>query len=305
MTIFLITGCASGLGRHLTGAALRRGHQVLATDLDFDALQEAAEEDAWIHGSKAERCALLPLDVTSPEDWDHALDAVPERFEAPLDVLINNAGYLDPGWVHELSPEQIERQLAVNTRGTILGTRAAAQVMIGPAEDTGPAGGHRGHIVNIASLAGVAAIPGISVYSASKFAVRGFSLAAAEELAPRGIAVTAVCPDAIATPMLDLQLDYEEAALSFSAPRILAVEDVEDVLFRVVLPKRPLEVLLPRSRGWTAKLANLFPRITRPIAARLRKVGERKRQKLRQAPGGGTGAEPPPGDRSPGSETPP
>lgn len=286
MSTVLLSGCASGLGRHLAGVFLARGDRVVATDLDFTTLQQVAAEDGWT-GSDADRCALLPLDVTSPQAWDEALAAARERFGPRLDVVVNNAGYLEPAWVHEVTPEQIERHLAVNVRGVMLGTRAAARAMLEQTPDpatgstTRGSSGHRGHIVNIASLAGVAGVPGLAVYSASKFAVRGFSLAAAEELAPHGIAVTAVCPDAIHTPMLDLQVDYEEAALTFSAPRVLSVQDVERVLIRKVLPKRPLEVLVPGSRGWTAKVASAFPRLARPIVRRLWKVGEHRRRQWR------------------------
>lgn len=283
MSTVLLSGCASGLGRHLAGVFLARGDRVVATDLDFTTLQQVAAEDGWT-GSAADRCALLPLDVTSPQAWDEALAAARERFGPRLDVVVNNAGYLEPAWVHEVTPEQIERHLAVNVRGVMLGTRAAARTMLAQASsepEARSASGRNGHIVNIASLAGVAAIPGLAIYSASKFAVRGFSLAAAEELAPHGIAVTAVCPDAIHTPMLDLQVDYEETALTFSAPRVLSVQDVERVIFRKVLPKRPLEVLVPGSRGWTAKVASAFPRLARPIARRLWKVGERRRRQWR------------------------
>ena len=76
-----------------------------------------------------------------------------------------------------------------------------------------------GHIVNIASLASLVPSPGLALYSASKYAVRAFSLAAAEELREHGVAVTTVCPDAVRTAMLDKQLDYPEAALTFTAPR--------------------------------------------------------------------------------------
>lgn len=260
---------------------LARGDRVVATDVDFTTLRQVAAEDGWTgsgDGSGADRCALLPLDVTSPQAWDEALAATRQRFGPRLDVVVNNAGYLEPAWIHEVTPEQIERHLSVNVRGVMLGTRAAARAMLDQGDGTA---GPRGHIVNIASLAGVAAVPGIAVYSASKFAVRGFSLAAAEELAPHGIAVTAICPDAIHTPMLDLQVDYEEAALSFSSSRVLSVHDVERVLIRKVLPKRPLEVLVPGSRGWTAKVASAFPRLARPIARRLWKVGEKRRRRWR------------------------
>ncbi len=118
-----------------------------------------------------------------------------------------------PGHTPELLDGDVELQIGVNLKGVIYGTREAARLMLRQ-----PDLARRGHIVNIASLAALAPIPGLTVYSATKYAVRAFSLAAAEELRPLGIAVTVVCPDAVKTPMLDLQVGYEEAALTFTAP---------------------------------------------------------------------------------------
>jgi 3-oxoacyl-[acyl-carrier protein] reductase len=117
-----------------------------------------------------------------------------------------------------------------------------------------------GHIINIASLAALAPVPGIALYSASKYAVRGFSLAAAQELRPHGVAVTVICPDAVDTPMLDRQIDQDAAAMSFSGARFLTVDDVSAAVLGRALPKRPLEIHLPRSRALLARIADLFPR---------------------------------------------
>src|SRR5205823_4569252 len=110
-----------------------------------------------------------------------------------------------------------------------------------------------GHIINIASMAALAPIPGISLYSASKYAVRGFSLAAAQELRAHGVYVTVVCPDAVQTPMLDAQLAHDEAAATFSGPRLLTVEEVGRAIIGQGLARRPLEIYLPPSRGWLAR----------------------------------------------------
>jgi 3-oxoacyl-[acyl-carrier protein] reductase len=146
----------------------------------------------------------------------------------------------------------------------IHGTRAAAAVMVAQ---------RAGHIVNMGSLAALAPVPGISLYSASKFAVRGFSLAAAEELRPHGVFVTVVCPDAVRTPMLDLQVGYKEAALTFSGPRALTVEEIGDVILRDVLVRRPREAIVPRTRGWLAKLASLAPDLAAVLRPGLEKKG--------------------------------
>lgn len=262
---FVLTGCASGIGRHLTGELLRRGHRVLATDVDRAALETAAE--SW----PSNNLRLLTLDVRQPGEWEAALDDTETAWQG-FDVLLNIAGVLRPAKVQDITDDDIHRQIDINLKGVIFGTRAAARRLL-PRGD--------GHIINIASLASLAPIPGLSLYSASKYAVRGFSLAAAEELHSQGIAVTTVCPDAVATPMLDLQLDYDEAALTFTAPRFLTVEDISRLLLGKVLRRRPLLISLPRHRALLARIADLFPRSQRPIAALLQRMGRRRQEALR------------------------
>lgn len=242
---FLITGCASGIGRHLAERAVTAGHQLLATDLDAAALAREAQRLGW----RAPQVDHCPLDVRDANAWPAVIDRAVQTF-GRLDVVMNVAGVIQPGYVHEISPETVLLHIDVNARGVMLGTQAAARQMVRQ--------GH-GHIINISSMAGIAPIPGIASYSASKFAVRGFSLAVAHELRSHGVSVTCVCPDAVETPMLDLQMTHEAAALTFSAKRFLTVEDVGRAIFERALPRRPLEITLPRSRGWLAKLTSLWP----------------------------------------------
>jgi 3-oxoacyl-[acyl-carrier protein] reductase len=264
----VLTGCASGIGRHLAATLSDRGHSILATDLDEKALTVEAERRGW----RADRVLLRKLDVRSEQEWDAALDAVTAGFGG-VDVVLNIAGVLRPGYVHELTAEDIDLHLDVNVKGVVLGTRAAARRMI-PAR--------KGHIINFGSLASLVPVPGLSLYSASKFAVRGFSLAAATELLPYGIAVTAVLPDAVETPMLDLQVNYAEAAMTFSGDRALTVEEIEALLVEQVLPERPLEVTIPASRGAVARLANAAPGVWQRLAPFLLKKGLRRQAAIKR-----------------------
>ena len=267
----VITGCASGIGRHLADEALARGHRVLATDVNLEALVDHAAEARW----PEERARTERLDVRDADAWERLIGIAEGEWGA-IDVLLNVAGFLHPGLVAESTVEDVDRHVDINVKGVIFGTRAAARRMI----ENGS-----GHIVNIASLASLAPIPGIALYSASKYAVRAFSLAVAEELRPRGVAVTTVCPDAVATPMLDLQLDFPEAALTFTAPRVLTVEDLSRTVFGRVLERRPLIVTLPRWRGWLARLGDLSPRSARLLAKIMARQGLRKQQALKDASG--------------------
>jgi len=264
----VLTGCASGIGRHLTGVLVKQGHRVVATDVNLGVLEKSAKDDAW----DANNVKITRLDVRESADWESALDLATKEF-GDLDVVMNVAGVLKPGWVHDVTAEDVDFHLDINVKGTVLGTRAAANrfMKLG-----------RGHIVNIGSLASLAAAPGIGLYVASKFAVRGFTLAAATELARHGIAVTLVMPDAVQTPMLDLQVHYEEAAMTFSGPRALTVEDIEKAILEEVLPKRPLEVVLPLSRGLLARAANAAPALARRIEPMLTKKGRAQQEKIKR-----------------------
>ncbi|RMG49985.1 MAG: SDR family oxidoreductase [Acidobacteria bacterium] len=249
--IVMLTGCASGIGRRLAEALIARGHVVIATDINLEKLQEQARARRWSERSAGspDRIWLRRLDVRDGAAWEGVLADVVATFGG-IDVLMNVAGYIRPGWVHELDSEDVHRHLDINAKGVILGTQAAARQMVEQ---------RRGHIINFASMAALAPIPGLALYSASKYAVRAFSLAAAEELRPHGVFVTVICPDAVRTPMFERQKEFEEAALTFSAPRVFTVEEISDIVLNRVLRRRPREVFIPRRRGWLARFVDLFP----------------------------------------------
>jgi len=265
----LITGAASGIGRHLVGAFLRRGERVAATDVSYERLLEVAAVDAWC-GSGADPTAvrLAALDVRDPRAWEAVWDAA-EAALGPIDRVLNVAGFLAPDWIEHASDGDIERHFDVNAKGVVYGTRCAARRMIPR---------HAGHIINIGSLASLSPVPGLSLYAASKFAVRGFSLSVALELADKGVAVTVVLPDAVQTPMLDLQRPRPEAALTFSGGRVLTPADIEATLVEV-LRTRPLEVAIPASRGALARFASAMPGLGQRLLPLLRALGRRRQIK--------------------------
>ena len=96
----------------------------------------------------------------------------------------------------------------INIKGVMFGTKFASDLM---ANMPGPGG----HIINFASLGAVAPVSGVTLYIASKYAVRGFSLCASKDLAPLNLHVSCVCPDAVKTAMVDLQLHFEASALAY------------------------------------------------------------------------------------------
>lgn len=260
----LVTGAASGIGAALTERLARRGHCVLALDVDADALHERyAGDDAVVTGV---------LDVRDAAAWDRTIDAVTSQ-AGRLDFCFNVAGVVRPGWVPSIAADDVDLVIDVNLKGVIHGTRAAARAMAHQ--------GH-GHIVNVASLAALAPVPGMALYVASKYGVRGFSLAAGHELRELGVFVTTVCPDAVDTPMLDLQVDNPAAAMTFSgAAHPLTVDDVVDAIVGRVMTSRPLEIALPLHRGLLARAGDLAPGVAARVDPLLRRRGlraQRRRQ---------------------------
>jgi 3-oxoacyl-[acyl-carrier protein] reductase len=261
VTTALITGCGSGIARHLTTVLSKRGYQILATDVNYGALEKNAQELNWDSGN----VILKKLDVRSAGQWQEAVDLV-VRTWGKLDVCMNIAGFAIQGFVHDFPLEHLDLHIDINTKGAILGTRFAAQQMLTQGS---------GHIINMCSLAGLAPVPGISLYSASKFALRGFSLAAYYELKPRGIDISIVEPDLVDTAKLKTQLIYgdEAAAVGFSARKILKEEDIEKVFLTKVLRDRVLEISIPISRGWMCKIAGNFPKLAGRLYKTMAKDG--------------------------------
>lgn len=262
--VFIVTGAASGIGLALVQQLLARQERVCACDIDVNALEKLREAHS------PEQLMLQKLDVRHAQDWKTMVEQVKAQW-LRVDVLCNVAGVLRENWIADSSESDVHFHFDINVKGTIFGVQAVTPTMIAQKS---------GHIINVASLAALAPVPGLALYSASKFAVRGYSLAAGMELAEHGVAVTTICPDAVQTPMLDQQKDKEQAALTFSGTRALTAQEVVDAII-AALDHKPLEVILPPSRGVVAKLANSFPAIAARQVNRMRQIGIKRQAKIR------------------------
>ncbi|MFT6123534.1 MAG: 3-oxoacyl-[acyl-carrier protein] reductase [Oleiphilaceae bacterium] len=268
--IVWLTGSASGIGLHLTDLFQKLNYQVIATDINEEAMHKAATEKKWHVG----RMLIRKLNVCQKESWQLVFDEAIERF-GKIDIFLNIAGYVKPGFLLETPLEELDKHIDVNLKGAIYGCHIIGQQMLKQSN---------GHIINIASLAGIAPVPGMGYYSTSKLGIRGYSLILAQELRDKGISVSVVCPDLIKTPMYDLQLDYEkESALVFSGVKLLTVNDISDAIFNTVLPKKPFECTLPRYRGWLATFTNAFPALAYHVSGPFKRIGEAKIRKAKQS----------------------
>ncbi len=270
-TVVWLTGCASGVGLHLTDAFLARGARVFATDVDLEGMRKAARANDWDKG----RLLMRRLDVTDRSAWEALYTELMGSW-GRLDLLFNVAGVIHPGRLADATEADYDLHMDVNVKGLVHGCQVGTRHMRAQG---------RGHIVNVSSLAGVAPIPGIGLYSAAKHAVRAYSLVLAEELRDSGVAVTVICPDAIETPMLARQEDYEEAAMVFSGRSPLTVRDISRVVFERVLRNRPVEVGIPGGRALMARLAGAFPAVSRMMSRFLRRRGARQQRARREKRG--------------------
>ena len=177
-----ITGAGQGIGRATAERMAALGARVSIGDLDL----EAAERTAADVGGTAHL-----LDVADPASFATFLGDA-EQANGPLAVLVNNAGIMPNGGFLDLSAALNRATMEVNVFGVVHGMRLALPGML----ERG-----RGHIVNVASLAGKFPVKGLAIYNASKFAVVGLTAATRLEYAPHGVSVSAVLPSAVDTAL--------------------------------------------------------------------------------------------------------
>ena len=177
----LVTGGSSGIGFAIAKALAAEGYALTLASRRREKVEAAAQE-------LGAHC--VAADVANEEDCKRLVHAHHER-HGRLDVLVNSAGIGIGGRLEELTTKQIDLQLAVNVRGLLLVTQASIPMLRES----------RGLIVNLASIAGTVATPGLSVYGATKAAVISLTRTMNAELEDEGIRATAISPGFVDTPM--------------------------------------------------------------------------------------------------------
>jgi len=181
--IVIITGGGRGIGAKTAELFARHGAQVWIGDVDVDVAEQTA--------AGIPRCRSAHLDVTRRDSWDRFVGTVLAE-SGRIDILVNNAGVMPVGAFDTEDEATTDLILDVNVRGVLHGMRAVIPSMLAR-------GG--GHVVNVASMAGMIPIPGMVTYNTSKFAALGASLAARREYAGTGVTVCAVLPSAVRTEL--------------------------------------------------------------------------------------------------------
>jgi len=224
--VWLITGAGSGIGLQIAKAALAAGNKVVATGRDASKVTKA------INGS-TDNLLVVKMDVTNPKEISTGVNSAIDKF-GTIDVLVNNAGNFYAGFFEELSPAQVERQMATNLFGPMNVTRAVLPLMRKRKS---------GHIISISSTAALVGYELCSAYAASKFGLEGWMESLQMEIAPFGIHTTIVEPGFFRTSLLE------------PSSTIWSELQVEDYAARIATLKPFWESMSGKQGGDPAKLA--------------------------------------------------
>jgi NAD(P)-dependent dehydrogenase (short-subunit alcohol dehydrogenase family) len=243
-SVVLVTGGGRGIGLAIARALALQGARVAVGDIDEGLARDAARSVGGFGGK---------LDVRDRASFVAFL-AEAERALGPVDVLVNNAGIMPTGPFIDESDAISDTQIDVNVRGVILGTKLALPGMLARG---------RGHVINVASMAGRLAVPGLAVYCATKFAVVGLTETLVEEYRDSGVGFTSITPAKVTT---ELAAGTERAGRGVPTA---SAEEVADAVVYALRTGEP-EVAVPRYIGKLHLLQTITPRwVERKLRTRL------------------------------------
>ena len=260
----IITGGSEGVGAATAAKFADAGANIVLVARNKKNLESVAEQLR-----DKTRVEIFAMDVS---DADACVDVFKKaEFEfGSVDILVNNAGFHQRGKVREVDAESLGRIIDVNLKAPIMLSRIALPYLEAAGE---------GAIINVASLAGRAAVPGSATYSSSKFGLRIFTHALAEELRGSNIKVAVVSPGPIDTGFIMDDVD-NVPNMTFSQPMSTAEEVAQTILDLCGNNQR--EVSMPPSRGLLTTLLYLFPSIGRQLAPSLEKKGARVKAEIKR-----------------------
>ena len=247
--VVAITGGARGIGQATAAALIAQGARVAIGDIDAP----LAEQTASALGSGT---VGLPLDVTNRESFDGFLTEVENRL-GPLDVVINNAGIMPIGPFVDETDATAQRMVDINLHGVIHGSKLALQRFI-------PRG--RGHLVNIASVAGKGGFPGGATYCATKHAVVGLSEAIRAEYRNTGIEVSIIMPVGVNT-------DLYSGVPPARGIKLVEPEEVAGAIVEALQTGR-LNVYIPKRLDVLFRVMNVLPRSVADFVTKIMKADQ-------------------------------
>lgn len=232
MAIIFITGATSGFGKAIAYQFAQRGYDIIINGRRENRLREIEND---IVANFGVRVFSLPFDVRQKEEVETAIKSLPESFKS-IDILVNNAGLASGlSSIQDGDINDWEKMIDTNVKGLLYVSRAIMPIMIER---------RRGHIINIASIAGKETYAKGNVYCASKHAVDSLSKAMRIDLLPYGIRVTNIAPGAAETEfsLVRFKGDAEKAHQVYQGFEALKADDIAEIVYFAA--SRPAHVVL-------------------------------------------------------------
>lgn len=263
--IIIVAGASGGIGAATARRLAARGARLIIAGRASSAMTALLDELR----NPGTDCTMYCSDLAGYDSWHRLLEFTNQQY-GRLDALVHCIGILRPEPFPQLAAADIAHQIEINFTSVVYGIKAALPHMRER---------HQGHIVVMGSLGGIVPMRHAPLYSATKFAVRGFCFSLSEELRSTGITVSLLSPGPVRTRMLDLEAQSDDAAVSFIntpiEPEKIAAA-VENVLLH---PRR--EVVLPRSTGILSLLCNFVPGLFPLAYSLLQSLGRARLSKYR------------------------
>jgi short-subunit dehydrogenase len=248
--VVLVTGASGGIGNSIVNELSSEGAAVVAV-YHRNSPQFTTDKNVF----------WIKADIINSEERDNLVAFCLEKYKR-IDVLINCAGFLEPAEFSSLEEIYLRKMIDLNFTSTLIITQKVLSIMKSQGS---------GHIIILGSLGGIVPMPYSAVYSATKFALRGFSFSLAEELKGTGITISLISPGAVDTKMLEDEADDINAAISFTSKPLNPI-DVADVILNVIR-KPKTEVIIPRGHAFGSKILNLSPVLFHNIYKILHRIG--------------------------------
>lgn len=245
--VVIITGASSGIGAAVARRLARDGMRLTLAARRLDRLEQVAAEVEALGGE----ALVVQTDVRNRDELQRMVQTTLDRW-GHIDVLLNNAGLGHDKPLIRIKPEKIRDEIHINLIAVIECAQVVLPVMLHQKS---------GHIINVASMAGLIATPGSTIYSATKFGVNGFSDALRRELLGSGIRVSAFCPGYTPTEISpELKAIAEGRPDAPRVPGLMPVTYVADQIARLIRHPRQ-RVIIPPSWKLLVIIAFLFPGI--------------------------------------------
>ena len=211
--VAIVTGASRGMGEATARRFVQEGAKVILTDV-------LEEQGQGVTDDLGPDALFIKLDVASDGDWARAIAQVDDQY-GQIDILINNAGLVHFTAIEDFDPKDAEKILGVNTIGPMLGIKHVVPHM----KRAG-----KGSIVNVSSVDGLRGCNGLTLYTASKWALRGLTKSLAYELGTCGIRVNSIHPGGVDTPMGNAKgLPPDQLAQAFARVPLQRIGEPEEI----------------------------------------------------------------------------